>query len=85
MPVFVTALMAIRRMSNASWPGFSTEGALWFPDLSLPALDLANLTAPIGSVGAVLPAAIALALFQNLSISFGNSGDAPQQPGEFRW
>jgi len=42
LPVFVTAMWASRRMAAAPWPGFSEGGALWFPDLTLPAVDLST-------------------------------------------
>ncbi len=40
LPVFVTAVWATRRMALAPWPGFSEGGVAWFPDLTLPAVDL---------------------------------------------
>ena len=48
LPVFVTAMATVRSMSLEGWPGFSEGGAAWFQDLTLPALDLSNLTAPLG-------------------------------------
>jgi hypothetical protein len=45
LPVFVTAMWASRRMALAPWPGLEAGGALWFPDLTVPALDLASQTA----------------------------------------
>ena len=48
LPVFITAMAAIRTMSLSGWPGFSTGGGAWFPDLTLPAMDLATWTAPMG-------------------------------------
>ena len=30
VPVFVTAVMAVRRMAAAPWPGLDAGGALWF-------------------------------------------------------
>lgn len=48
LPVFITAMATVRTMSLDGWPGFSEGGAAWFQDLTLPALDLANLTAPLG-------------------------------------
>jgi hypothetical protein len=76
VPVFVTAMMAIRRMSNSSWPGFEGGGALWFSDLTLPALDLGALVAPMGPAGSVLPSALALTMLLNLQLSFGSAHPA---------
>lgn len=47
LPVFVTAMWASRRMALAPWPGLEAGGALWFPDLTVPALDLASQTAQV--------------------------------------
>ena len=58
-------------MSVNAWPGLSDGGALWFPDLTLPALDLANLAAPMGSVGIALPIAVSAAMFANVTLAFG--------------
>lgn len=33
--VFFTQFTAIKKMANASYPGFSTEGTLWFKDLTI--------------------------------------------------
>ena len=51
LPVFMTAMAAIRTMSLNSWPGFSSGGTAWFTDLTLPAMDLANMVAPLGEGG----------------------------------
>jgi hypothetical protein len=48
VPVFVTAMTAIRTMSLRGWPGFSDGGTAWFTDLTLPAMDLEAWTAPLG-------------------------------------
>lgn len=48
LPVFITAMASIRTMSLQKWPGFESGGAAWFPDLTLPALDFASMTAPMG-------------------------------------
>lgn len=71
LPVFITTVWAIRRMSVSGWPGLSEGGALWFPDLTLPALDVANLAAPLGSVGIALPVAVSAAMFANVTLAFG--------------
>lgn len=48
LPVFVTAMWATRRMAAAPWPGLSEGGALWFPDLTLPAVDLSTQVVQVG-------------------------------------
>ena len=50
LPIFITAMWSFRSMALASWPGFDTGGALWFKDLTLPAMDLTTLTAPMGEL-----------------------------------
>ena len=47
-PVFLTSMWSIRLMSLSGWEGFSTGGLAWFHDLTLPAMDLAAFTAPMG-------------------------------------
>ncbi|KAL4859761.1 ALBINO3-like protein 2 [Chlorella vulgaris] len=51
VPVFVTAMTAIRTMSLRGWPGFSNGGTAWFTDLTLPAMDLEAWTAPLVPAG----------------------------------
>ena len=68
--MFLTAVLSVRGMAAAHWPGFETGGLFWFTDLTAPALRLAELTAPLGSLGAALPAVVAAALFANIKRSF---------------
>ncbi|EFN57373.1 hypothetical protein CHLNCDRAFT_142761 [Chlorella variabilis] len=70
LPVFITAMAAIRTMSLSGWPGFSTGGGAWFPDLTLPAMDLATWTAPMGMAGVVLPVGIVLSMLANIDAAF---------------
>jgi hypothetical protein len=76
LPVFVTAMWAARRMAADNWPGLTTGGAAWFPDLTAPALDLSatfiQQVAPLGTLGAVLPLAVTAAMFTNVGLAFGN-------------
>ena len=46
-------------------------GLFWFTDLCEPALNLAAVSAPLGSIGVALPAGVALAMFANIQRSFG--------------
>ena len=48
LPLFITSMAAIRGMAVQGWPGFSSGGVAWFPNLTLPAMDLTSLTAPMG-------------------------------------
>ena len=58
-----------------------TGGLLWFSDLCQPALNLAAVAAPVGSLGMVLPAGVALAMFANIQRSFGVT-DTSKNQGE---
>ena len=49
---FMTFVYAVRRMARAGWPGFSTGGVLWFPDLRQAARVRHRLDAvPPGTAG----------------------------------
>ncbi|EIE20465.1 hypothetical protein COCSUDRAFT_67376 [Coccomyxa subellipsoidea C-169] len=86
--VFGTSVFAARAMAASDWPGFASGGALWFPDLTKASVVIhwgqdALSTAvafPYGQLGAVLPIAVALALFANINMSFGRS--APVSPSD---
>ncbi|KAL4444895.1 hypothetical protein ABPG77_003945 [Micractinium sp. CCAP 211/92] len=79
LPVFVTAMAAVRTMSLDGWPGFSEGGVAWFQDLTLPAVDLGSLVAPMGSAGAVLPVAITLSMLANIDAAFSVPAGSRQQ------
>ena len=81
--MFLTVVLSVRGMAAAHWPGFETGGLFWFTDLTTPALRLAELTAPLGSLGAALPAVVAAALFANIKRSFDMppAGTAETQGG----
>lgn len=53
-----------------------TGGMLWFSDLGQVALDLSVMQAPMGAVGAALPAAVALSMFANINRSFGTPANS---------
>ncbi|GAB4823886.1 hypothetical protein N2152v2_010932 [Parachlorella kessleri] len=78
-PIFVTAMLSIRRMSIAGWEGFSTGGLAWFTDLTLPAMDLANFNAPMGNLGIVLPLTVAVSMYATIDVAF--SAPPGQQGG----
>ena len=73
IPVLATALMAVRRLTLEGGRGLDAGGALWFPDLTAPALDLAALATPMGPAGAVLPAAACGLYFANVQLSLGRA------------
>ena len=81
-PIFLTGVLAVRRMAGIPWPGFQTGGVAWFSDLSFPAIVWEPLAAPLGSSGAILPVAAAGLLFANLNQAFGgvSEGLIPSQP-----
>jgi membrane protein insertase Oxa1/YidC/SpoIIIJ len=56
--VFVSMSAALRQMAGAAWPGLSSEGALWFPDLTAPSVVLGTWATPLGVAGLFLPLAI---------------------------
>ena len=80
VPVFISAVWAVRHMAVSNWPGFDTGGTLWFGDLTQRALDLASLQAPMGPVGVLLPAAVVLLMLVTIDSSFGPLTQGP--PGE---
>ena len=71
LPVFVTAVLAVRRLAATPGIGMETGGALWFPNLTEVALHVDAVVAPMGMAGAVLPCATAAALFLNVNSAWG--------------
>ena len=71
LPVFVTAVLAVRRLAATPGIGMETGGALWFPNLAEVALHVDAVVAPMGMAGAVLPCATAAALFLNVNSAWG--------------
>lgn len=47
LPVFVTAVLAVRRLAQQPGIGLETGGALWFYDLTQTALNLDTVSAPM--------------------------------------
>lgn len=76
IPVFIYAAACIRTMAQHSWPGFSGEGALWFTDLTLPAVVLADtgLQLPMGWPGLVLPLSATAVMLTSVHLGFKASG-----------
>lgn len=76
-------MWATRRMALVKWQGMSTGGTAWFPDLTLPALDLSSTyvqqVAPLGTLGVVLPAVVTAAMFANVNLAFGRIGSGRSQ------
>jgi hypothetical protein len=70
-PVFITAMLAVRRLALAPDSPLRAGGALWCPDLTLSALELPTGLAPLGTPGLLLPALAAALLFANVQAAFG--------------
>ena len=81
LPVFVTMMLTVRHLASSGGHGMETGGILWFPDLTLPAFDLASYVAPMGPAGAILPGAVVLFYHYTIQQTFrrpdGESSDPP--------
>ena len=73
IPVLVSVALAVRELAASGGHGLGHGGALWFGDLTLPALDLLELTAPMGVAGCALPFASAGLFFANTQLALGRS------------
>ena len=83
VPVFITAVWAVRHMAVSHWLGFDTGGTLWFENLTQPALDAAHMAAPMGPMGVVLPASVVMLMLMNIDSAFtplsqGRPGESTQ-------
>ena len=76
IPVLVTVALAVRGLAASGGHGLGHGGALWFPDLTLPAVDFVQLTAPMGVAGCILPFASAGLFFANTQLSLGHANPA---------
>lgn len=60
------------------WPGFTSEGTLWFSDLTLPAVVLDGavtvLHMPMGYAGLILPGCITAIMLSSIHLGFRASG-----------
>ena len=65
--VLFYGLYSVRHMAAISWPGFEREGPFWAADLTLPAVDLASMTAPLGMQGVIMPASLVITLHLTFS------------------
>ncbi|KXZ43880.1 hypothetical protein GPECTOR_78g68 [Gonium pectorale] len=79
IPVFVLVSATLGMMCRAPWPGLSSEGALWFPDLTQPAVLMATGQLPLGPAGLALPLIVYGMTMASLRLGFGASGLAGQQ------
>ncbi|KAK9841634.1 hypothetical protein WJX74_009107 [Apatococcus lobatus] len=84
VPIFATAVIAIRRMAFSGWPGFADGGALWFPNLCAPALDWSTMNAPLGAAGLGLPLIIFGASFAHTQLTFGPLQSSSRAVGSVR-
>jgi len=76
--VLVYGLYSVRYMAKTGWRGFSEGGPSWAVDLTLPAVDVATLTAPLGMHGSIMPAA----LLGGFLLSIGRVRPPPQRDGQ---
>ncbi len=83
--VFLYTSMTIRRMAQTPWPGFGAEGALWFSDLTLPALVWGSWETPMGLPGFILPAAVTAMMLTSIHIGFKASGEQWQWCDRWCW
>jgi membrane protein insertase Oxa1/YidC/SpoIIIJ len=77
--VLVYGAVCIRRMAAADWPGFASEGTLWFTDLTQAAVVLgsgaSSVALPMGSIGLVLPAVGTCMTLCSVYLGFKASGE----------
>lgn len=59
VPVFASAVLGVRAMAGAGWPGFAEGGALWFPDLTARAVEVVSASAAGSSSAAVSSSSLA--------------------------
>eukprot|EP00798_Chlamydomonas_sp_ICE-L_P002401 gene2401-8710_t len=58
--IITTLSLSLKQMSTNCWPGLTTEGPMFFVDLSSPPVYLQTLSTPFGSMGALMPLALVL-------------------------
>ena len=78
LPTFVLAVMSVRRLvadDAVAAKGLETGGILWFSDLTQVAVHVDTATAPMGVYGAILPVAVAGALFANINNAWGGAAE----------
>ena len=77
LPVFITIVMAVRRMAYLPVPGLDSQGLAWFSDLTLPAMTISSWAAiiPMGNLGIVLPAAVTALTLANIDQAFSRRDD----------
>jgi hypothetical protein len=86
-PVFIYLGLSVRSMAQRlpPWPGLDTGGALWFPDLTLPAVAAAaggGLVLPMGAAGLALPLAVTGMMLASIRLGFKASGGRSDGAGE---
>eukprot|EP00890_Picochlorum_soloecismus_P001604 jgi/Picsp_1/2444/NSC_05905-R1_cytochrome oxidase biogenesis family len=89
--VLFYGLYSVRHMAAVSWPGFESEGPFWAADLTLPAVDLASMTAPLGMQGVIMPASLVMTLhltfsrLRQLSMETPSTAQDSEQQKVARW
>lgn len=80
IPVFASAVLGVRAMANAGWPGFGDGGALWFPDLTARAVEVvvsgssSSASSSVASAAAAAVAASSSSSLASLSAPMGVAG-----------
>ena len=78
LPTFVAAVMSVRRLvadDAVAAKGLASGGISWFSDLTEVAVHVDTATAPMGAYGAILPVAVAGALFANINNAWGGAAE----------
>ncbi|KAG2442265.1 hypothetical protein HXX76_002352 [Chlamydomonas incerta] len=75
VPIAVSLTLALRRMCDSLWPGLTSEGVLFFTDLTAPPVYLQTLSTPYGTAGAILP--LALMLLYSSAVDRSRGGSSP--------
>ena len=78
LPTFVVAVMSVRRLvadDAVAAKGLASGGISWFSDLTEVAVHVDTATAPMGAYGAILPVAVAGALFANINNAWGGAAE----------
>ena len=81
LPVFVTVVLAVRKLATTPGIGMDAGGAAWFVDLTRAAVELETASAPMGIAGGILPGLTAAALFVNINNAFGKIAETSGPAG----
>ncbi|GLI67774.1 hypothetical protein VaNZ11_012037 [Volvox africanus] len=79
IPMFVLVSTTLGMMCRLPWPGLTSEGTLWFPDLTKTAVVMETGEMPLGPAGLLLPLLVYGMTMTSLRLGFGASGLAGKQ------